>query len=106
MRLKSLVVFAILGLSVASAKTFQITLDSMSKAGSAELKPGTYDVALDASKVRFVDPSTQKAIETTAKIVNVDKKFRYTAVETKQENGGTQIQEIDLGGTKTKIQFE
>jgi len=45
-------------------------------------------------------------VETTAKIVSSDKKFDSTMIDTKQVNGATQIDEIDLGGTKTKVQFE
>jgi hypothetical protein len=98
--------FAVLGLSVAGAKTFEITLDSAAKAGSVELKPGKYNLVLmEDSKVKFTNANGQ-ALETSAKMSTAEKKFSATQIDLKQINGTAQINEIDLGGTKTKIQFE
>jgi hypothetical protein len=98
--------FAVLGLSVAGAKSFEITLDTAAKAGSAELKPGKYNLVLmEDSKVRFTSSNGQ-AIETSAKMSTAERKFSATQIDLKQMNGTAQINEIDLGGTKTKIQFE
>jgi len=103
---RSLILFAVLGLSLAGAKTYEITLDTTAKAGSVELKPGKYNLALmEDSKVRFTSANGQ-AVETSAKMSTVEKKFSATQIDVKQMNGTTQINEIDLGGTKTKIQFE
>ena len=103
---RSLILFAALGLSVAGAKTFEITLDTAAKAGSVELKPGKYNLVLmEDSKVRFTNANGQ-ALETSAKMSTVEKKFSSTQIDLKQGNGAAQINEIDLGGTKTKIQFE
>src|SRR6516162_2568133 len=98
--------FAVLGLSVAGAKTFEITLASAAKAGSVELKPGKYNLVLmEDSKVKFTNANGQ-ALETSAKMSTAEKKFSATQIDLKQINGTAQINEIDLGGTKTKIQFE
>jgi hypothetical protein len=103
---RSLILFAVLGLSVAGAKTFEITLDSAAKAGSVELKPGKYNLVLmEDSKIRFTSANGQ-AVETSAKLSTVEKKFPATLIDLKQMNGTAQINEIDLGGTKTRIQFE
>ena len=103
---RSLIMFAVLGLSVAGAKTFEITLDSAAKAGSVELKPGKYNLVLmEDSKVKFTNANGQ-ALETSAKMSTAEKKFSATQIDLKQINGTAQINEIDLGGTKTKIQFE
>ena len=106
MKLKSLIVIGVFSLSILSAKSYEIILDTAAKAGNLDLKAGKYNVNLDASKVRFTDVNSGKSVETTAKIVSADKKFDSTMVDTKQVNGATQINEIDLGGTKTKVQFE
>jgi hypothetical protein len=104
--LRSLILFAALGLSIAGAKSYQILLDTPAKIGSMDLKPGTYSVAImDNSKIRFTD-ATGKAVEASATIGTAEKKFASTLVDTFKVNGVTQIREIDLGGTKTKIQFE
>lgn len=103
---RSLILFAALGLSVASAKTFEITLDTAAKAGSVELKPGKYSLVLMSdTMVRFTSANGQ-ALETSAKMSTVEKKFSSTQIDLKQNNGTALIDEIDLGGTKTKIQFE
>jgi uncharacterized protein YdbL (DUF1318 family) len=103
---RSLLLFAALSLSVASAKTFEITLDSPAKAGSVELKAGKYSLVLMSdTMVRFTSANGQ-ALETSAKMSTVEKKFSATQIDLKQSNGTALIDEIDLGGTKTKIQFE
>jgi len=106
MKLKSLIAIGVFSLSILSAKSYEIILDSAAKAGNLDLKAGKYNVNLDASKVRFTDVISGKSVETTAKIVSADKKFDSTTIDTKQVNGATQINEIDLGGTKTMVQFE
>lgn len=107
MKLRLCVAFALLGLSVASAKSYQITLDSASKAGDVTLKPGRYNVVLGASKVRFTDVNSGRSVEAEGKVVHSERKFGNTAVNaTKVDDGTNQIQEILLGGTSTKIEFE
>lgn len=103
--MKLLVAFAVLGLSIASAKTYHIDLNTAAKAGNVELAPGHYNVVLKASQVRFTDTDTGKSVETPAKVQNVNKKFAYTAVESTTAGGHNRIQEIDLGGTRTKAVF-
>src|SRR3954469_21338872 len=105
MKQKLLVAFTVFGLSLAGAKSYDIILSSAANAGDLQLKPGEYKVALEGSKVRFTDVKTGKAFETTAKVENSDKKFSGTAVDTMKVNGSEQIREIDLGGTRTKVEF-
>ena len=103
---RSLLLFAALGLSVASAKSFDITLDNTSKVGTVELKPGKYSLlVMDNSKVKFTDAKGQ-ATEASAKVSTAEKKFQATQIDVKNINGAAQVNEIDLGGTKTKILFE
>jgi hypothetical protein len=103
---RSLILFTVFCLGIAGAKTFEITLDTAAKAGSVELKPGKYSLVLMSdTMVRFTGANGQ-ALETNAKMSTVEKKFSSTTLDLKQMNGTAQINEIDLGGTKTKIQFE
>jgi hypothetical protein len=103
---RTLLLFAALGLSVAIAKSYDITLDTATKVGSVELKPGKYSLAvMDETKVRFTSASGQ-AIEAPAKVTTTEKKFQATQIDMRQVNGSAQVNEIDLGGTKTKILFE
>ena len=106
MKLRSLVLFAVMGLSVASAKSYQVTLDNSYKVGSVTLKPGRYAVAVDASKVRFRDLSSGKSTETEGKLVNSEKRFSDTSINSSKDGAVIEIHEINLGGTASKIVFE
>jgi hypothetical protein len=99
-------VFAVLGLSIANAKTYQIILDSTCKAGNLTLKPGRYELAVDSSKVRFKDLNSGKSTETAGRLENTDKKFENTSVNATHEGSVNEIHEINLGGSKSKIVFE
>ena len=106
MKIKFAIAFAVLGMSLAGAKSFQITLSSPSQAGSLDLQPGHYNVSLDGTKVKFTDVNTGKSTETDVTTQNADKKFSSTAVDSESVNGKNKIQEIDLGGTLTKVKFQ
>jgi hypothetical protein len=107
MKMNFLIGFALLGLAVASAKSYEISVDSTSKAGDVQLQPGLYKVSLDGSKVKFTDENSGKSVETNATVESNGKtKYDTTALETEQNNGVTTIHEIDLGGTPTKVKFQ
>src|SRR4051812_9606604 len=106
MKSKWFLTFTLLGLSIAGAKSYEITLSNSAKAGNLQLEPGAYKVALEGpTKVRFISVKTGKEFETTAKVENADKKFADTAVETTRVDGSDKIQEIDLGGTTIRVEF-
>jgi hypothetical protein len=94
---------ALAGLAIASAKTYDIVLSDASTVGTAQLRPGEYRVLVEGSKVIFKDNQNRQVAETNAKIVNADKKFEQTAVETKTVAGKTMIEDIRLGGSTTKL---
>ncbi len=107
MKINFLIGFAILGLSLASAKSYEINVDSVSKVGDVQLQPGAYRVTLDGSRVKFTKEDSGKWVETNGTIENSAKaKFDATALETEQNNGVTTVHEIDLGGTHTDIKFQ
>ena len=107
MTLRSLIVFVVLGLSVAGAKSYEITLQSASKAGKLRLLPGRYKVeAIDPEKVRFTDLTSGKSKETEGKLVNTEKRFTDTSINATQVQKVSEIHEIGLGGTNSKIVFE
>jgi hypothetical protein len=131
MKMNFFIGFAVLGLSLASAKSYEISVDTVSRAGGVQLQPGVYKVTLDGSKVKFTDEDSGKWVETNAtvettaeakfgtteryftvdsknNIVETAAKAKYddTAVETNEDNGVTTVTEIDLGGTRTDIKFQ
>ena len=101
---KVLLTFAILAVSaVASAKSYTVTLFQPSIVGGAELQPGDYKLDLNESKV--VIRSGKKSAEADVKVETADQKFSSTSVRYQNGDGKYRIQEIRLGGTKTKLVF-
>lgn len=98
-----LLVFAIVGLAVASTKTYTITLLQPAVLGDMQLAPGDY-------KVEVVD---QKAIirngkmhgEAPVKVEEADTKYNSTSVRLDNSGGKMHLQEIHIGGSKTKLVF-
>lgn len=108
MKLKSLVLagaLAIFTMSMAFAKSYDISFSSPTKAGSAQLKAGDYRLSLDGAKATFTDVNTLKTVTTDVKVENSDKKFDNTKVSTTTDGGTTVVKEIELGGSKMKIDF-
>lgn len=102
-----LIGFALLGLAIASAKSYEISVDTVSKVGSLQLQPGLYKVSVDGSTVKFTDENSGKSVQTNATVESNGKtKYDATALETESNNGVTTIHEIDLGGTPTKVKFQ
>jgi hypothetical protein len=96
--------FAIAGLALASAKSYTINQYQSAMAGGTELKAGEYQVELLDQKA--VITHGKMRAETAVKVENADQKYNSTTVAISTENGKTRIQEIHLGGTKTKLVFE
>ena len=70
--------------------------------GQTELKPGDYKVQVDGDKATIM---LGKDVMVTGKVENGSTKFSHTEFGTKSVNGKTQLDEIDLGGTNSKITF-
>ena len=103
---KFLLGFAFVGLSLLSAKSYQISVDSAAQAGDVQLQPGLYKVQVNGTKVKFTNENSGKSVETNAVIDTAAKKFDNTAVESEQGKNGAKIREINLGGTTTNIKFQ
>jgi hypothetical protein len=96
---------ALFTLSVASAKTYDILLSSPTKAGNLQLKAGEYRLNLNGSKAIFTDVNTAKSFTTEVKVENSDTKFSDTKIDSSTEGSTSVIKDIELGGSKTKIDF-
>jgi len=96
---------AIFTLSVASAKTYDLLLSSPTKAGNLQLKPGEYRLTVTGTKAVFTDVNTTKTFTTEVKVENSDTKFSDTKVDASTEGSTSIIKDIELGGSKTKIDF-
>ena len=106
MRAKSLLIVGALGLSslaFAGTKTYNIILDSPTKAGDTELKAGEYKLKVEGSEAVFTQ--NDKTWKAPVKIQNNSKKFEQTTVETSNAGEMGTIKAIDLGGSTTQLQF-
>jgi len=96
---------ALASLTVVSAKTYEIILSGPTKAGNVTLKAGQYKLKVDGSNAIFTDVNSSKSFTTPVKVENGDKKFDDTRVQSTKDGSTDKIEEIDLGGSKTKLGF-
>ena len=98
-----LLAVTLLGASIASAKTYSITLSSPATIGNSQLKSGEYKLELKGDHVlvkggKVVD-------EFPVHVENEARKFDITSLTISSEGGSSRIQEIHLGGTTVKLVF-
>jgi hypothetical protein len=98
-------VLALFTLSLASAKTYEITLSSASKVGQTQLKAGTYKLKVEGTKAVFINVDTDKQVTTDVKVDTGEKKFEVTVIDSTKNGDMDQINAIELGGSKTKLEF-
>jgi len=106
MEKKLLIVLALAGASVLSAKSYSVTLDQPSIVGHTQLKPGDYKLKLEGSKVTFVDHENKTAVEVNVKVENKKDKFQNTEVVSRKDGNSRKIVEITLGGTRQQLDFD
>jgi hypothetical protein len=102
---KVLPLFLVAGLAVASARSYTVSLFAPAMVGSTELKPGDYKI--EVNEQTAVIRSGKVQAESTVKVEQGDSKFDRTVVKYVNDGGGKvmHIQEIRIGGTKTKLVF-
>lgn len=101
---KFVVLFMILALAVASAKTYTVTLFQPSLMAGAELKPGDYQLDLQEGKV--VIRSGKQRVEAAVKVETATANFSSTSVRYAVDEGKARIREIRLGGTNLRLMFD
>ena len=106
--MKKLLVVGVLALSsicILSAKSYELTLTTITKAGSVQLKPGQYNLKIQGTNAIFTEMNSSKSFTVPVKVVETDKKFDDTKVQSSKDGDTDKIEEIDLGGSKTKLGF-
>jgi hypothetical protein len=103
MRTRLLLVFLAAGLAVVSARTYGIDLFQPVMLGSTELKPGHYTVEVEGDKAKLRNGKLEG--EAPVKMEDGDRKYDRTSVVLLNDGGQMHIQEIHIGGTKTKLVF-
>src|SRR3978361_1577275 len=107
-KVKTLILVSVLSvftISMAVAKSLEVSFASPTKVGSVELKAGDYRLNVDGTKAVFTDVSTLKTFKTNVKVENSDTKFNNTRVVTSTEGGSTVVKQIEIGGSKMKAVF-
>lgn len=98
-------VLSLASLTIVSAKSYEIVLSAPTKAGNVQLKPGQYTLKVQGTNAIFTNVDTSKSYTTPVKVENGDTKFDSTKIQSSKQGDTEQIQEIDLGGSKTKLGF-
>jgi len=94
--------FATVALALANAATtYHVTLFQDSVINGTQLKPGDYKVEIKNDKA--VIWHGKEATEAQVKVENTEQKNRSNVV---RYGADSRVQEIRLGGTKTKLVFE
>jgi hypothetical protein len=96
--------FAILGLTVASAESYRVTLSQPSKVEGKQLKAGDYRLNVADSKLTIVN--AKESVEVPVKVKTGDTKFDSTSIRYTGAGDKVSITEIRIGGTKTTLVFE
>ena len=101
---KVLPFFLVAGLAVASARSYTVSLFEPAMVGSTELKPGEYKIEVNDQKAVIRKGKVQT--ESQVKVEEGGTKFDTTVVRyVNNADGKPRIQEIRIGGTKTKLVF-
>jgi hypothetical protein len=102
---KVLPIFLVAGLAVASARSYTVSLFAPAMVGATQLTPGDYKVEVNEQKVTIRNGKVQA--ESGVKVEQGDSKFDRTVVKYVNDGDGKvmHIQEIRIGGTKTKLVF-
>ena len=101
---KWLVILALAGASVVSAKSYSVTIVDPSTVHNVRLNPGDYRLKLDGSNAVFTDADGNHYTAPVS-VQQATKKFDNTEVETEKVAGQDRIEEIRLSGTKMKLEF-
>jgi hypothetical protein len=98
--------FALLAVGLASAapKAYHITLNQTAWVGGNELKAGDYKVEIEGDKITF-SSGKKLQVQVPAKVESNPRKFDSTSVVVNDASSKAMVQEIDLGGTTTKLLF-
>ena len=103
--MKTIVLFLAMASLPLFAKSFDITFSAPAVLGSATV-PGQYSLKFDGSKVTFTNASSGKKLDTVAVVQNGSMKFANTIVQAKRVEGQDIVDEIQLGGTMTALDFK
>jgi|SRR5215467_8537543 hypothetical protein len=98
-----LIAMGVAGLAVAGGKSYSFTLYEPALLGPMKLAPGDYQVSVTDQKA--VIRSGKTHCEAAVRIETAGNKYGSTTVRFENGDGKMHIQEIHVGGTKTRLVF-
>jgi hypothetical protein len=91
----------ICGVSLVSAKTFNLKLHQASIVSGTELAPGDYKAEVNGDKL--VIRSHNHTVEAAVTVEHEERKFSGTSIRYQNGDGKYRVQEIRVGGTNMKL---
>lgn len=88
--------------ATAAPKTYKMKLSSPAVVAGSELQPGEYKLDVQGDKL-VVTKDKAEVASTPVKLETGNTKFVTTQVSTETINGKRQVNEIELGGTSTRL---
>ena len=93
------------GMSFAGVKTYTINLADNALIGATRLKAGDYQLRVEGSHAIFLRYG-EKVAQANVKVDNAAKKYATTEIDSKTVDGGSQLEEIKLAGTRMALEFQ
>jgi hypothetical protein len=101
---KMLLSLTLFGVSIASAKTYRITLDKPYTVGSQTLTPGEYHVVVSGTTAVLTGPK-KEPVKINGKVENQNRKFDQTGILSREQTGKARLDAIEIGGTPMEVNF-
>lgn len=98
-----MIALSVAGLAMAGGKSYTFTLYGPALLGPMKLGPGDYQVSVTDQKAMVRSGKTH--CEAAVKVETAESKYGSTTVRFENGDGKMHIQEIHVGGTKTKLVF-
>src|SRR5579871_587163 len=108
MTIKSILLTATLALAsltLASAKSYDLSFSNDVQVGNVHLKAGQYSLKLEGSTAIFTNAENYKSFSAPVKVDTGAKKFDATIVYFDETGTTERITTIELGGSKTTLEF-
>jgi len=91
--------------AMAGPKTYDVVLPESAKAGSVQLAAGEYKLKVEGANAIFTDMGHHQSFTVPVKVENTETKYDTTALDTAKQGDTVHITSIQLGGSKTKLEF-
>jgi len=104
--MKKIVLFLAVASLALAAKSYDVTFSAPAVLGSVQVPAGQYQLKFDGSKVTLTSAKNGKRVDTMAAVQSGNKKFTETIVQSKRVDGKDLVDEIQIGGTTTALDFK